>query len=578
MSFIHKDSFIFICVFLFGMVIFSQGLGLHGVEYRDDEIFYYKSTREMVAQNNHYSPTYFGKDRFQKPILFYWLVILSYEIFGISWFAARFVSVFFASMTLGLTWMLAKQLFDKRTAFLSTVILMTVPLFFRHARNAVPDMAMNFFIVLSIYAAIQFFRDTTKKEYPYLFFTSCALGFMIKGFTAVIVPFSMVVILAFSTKRTRILKEFNFLQGLLIIAAMTVPWFLYMWNLHGDQYLKLLLVQETQKRLLDTYSGNNFFIKIFATGGKNALFYLRVLLTNFAPWSIFVFIGIPYAFINKKRVDRADQEWRWMFIWLATVFVFFSLVHVKISHYLLALSTPFAIVVADYLCNTARQTRWLHNFSQGLVIFLYIVSIAALSFFQVVWVQADPLWLAGYVLVGFMMILAIIKSKDPMLAPLFLAFVVIFMQSQAKIMARAGVTTHSTWQRLSHAISEQLRPDTVIGVASHDLHEKELQIYFDKRIEKTGHSHEPLARVNLNKLLQTQEDVIYFVTEDDYAKFLPEFKKYSFDVVQQDYIFRKRLRLDKGFCKAIVGLDRETIHDYLMEKVFVLKKAGDDDS
>ena len=32
----------------------------------------------MLKTGNYLSPTYFGEDRFQKPILFYWLILAAY--------------------------------------------------------------------------------------------------------------------------------------------------------------------------------------------------------------------------------------------------------------------------------------------------------------------------------------------------------------------------------------------------------------------------------------------------------------------------------------------------------------------
>ena len=88
----HKIYFI-VLIIISSLMIYGRGLNVLGIEYRDDEIFYYRSTQEMLAERNFLSPTYFGEDRFQKPIFFYWLILLSYKIFGISWFAARFPSV-----------------------------------------------------------------------------------------------------------------------------------------------------------------------------------------------------------------------------------------------------------------------------------------------------------------------------------------------------------------------------------------------------------------------------------------------------------------------------------------------------
>jgi len=182
---LSKKHLFCLLLFFIGLFVYTRGLNNHGFEYRDDEIFYFKSTQEMVNTGNYLSPTYFGEDRFQKPILFYWLIIFSYKIFGLNWFAARFVSSVFAALSICTTFFIAKDLFsNKRIATLSAFILMTIPMFYRHAKNAVPDMALNYFIILAIYCAIRFVQNPQKQKYSILFFLSCGLGFMIKGFAA----------------------------------------------------------------------------------------------------------------------------------------------------------------------------------------------------------------------------------------------------------------------------------------------------------------------------------------------------------------------------------------------------------
>jgi len=54
-----------------------------------DEAFYAEAGREMVERGDYLTP-YFGYEpRFQKPILFYWLVVAAYHLAGIDEAAAR---------------------------------------------------------------------------------------------------------------------------------------------------------------------------------------------------------------------------------------------------------------------------------------------------------------------------------------------------------------------------------------------------------------------------------------------------------------------------------------------------------
>src|SRR3989338_7304836 len=57
-----------------------------------DEAFYAQTAKELLARGDHLTPYLYGKPQFEKPILFYWLVELSFKIFGVNEFASRLPS------------------------------------------------------------------------------------------------------------------------------------------------------------------------------------------------------------------------------------------------------------------------------------------------------------------------------------------------------------------------------------------------------------------------------------------------------------------------------------------------------
>jgi 4-amino-4-deoxy-L-arabinose transferase-like glycosyltransferase len=57
-----------------------------------DEAVFAQATKEMIENADWITPTYNGENRYDKPILFYWLMAASYKVFGINEFAARFPS------------------------------------------------------------------------------------------------------------------------------------------------------------------------------------------------------------------------------------------------------------------------------------------------------------------------------------------------------------------------------------------------------------------------------------------------------------------------------------------------------
>ena len=157
--------------------------------YHTDENFYVTSSRNMIELNDYITPMYHGKKRFAKPIFFYWLVAASYKTFGVSLFSARLVSALFGALCIPLVYLIARRIFDHKTAIISTLLLPGCYLHFQIARLAITDMALNFFILLVFYFFIRGFQDKSNKGISYCLSYACmGIGFMIKGPPAIIIP------------------------------------------------------------------------------------------------------------------------------------------------------------------------------------------------------------------------------------------------------------------------------------------------------------------------------------------------------------------------------------------------------
>src|SRR2546423_10039876 len=73
-----------------------------------DEPRYAQVAREMYERGDLITPTLGGFAWFEKPALLYWLEIVSYHIFGVNEFAARFGPAVFGLGTIFALWLLAR--------------------------------------------------------------------------------------------------------------------------------------------------------------------------------------------------------------------------------------------------------------------------------------------------------------------------------------------------------------------------------------------------------------------------------------------------------------------------------------
>ena len=479
---LSKDGKVLVLLFIGAVLVLTLGLNSHGVEFRKDEVLYFKSTQEMVKSGDFLSPKFLGENRFQKPILFYWLILVAYKFFGVSWFAVRLVAVVFGALCVLLTWVLAKELFDRKIANLSAVMLLSMPLFFWHAKCAVPDMPMNFFVILAIYSAFKFIQDPTGKKYFWLFFISCAIGFMLKGFTAVILPFGVLMAYALWIHRAETLRKINFPRGLLVMAVIILPWFLYMAQVHGPEYTNHLWIAETKERILSP-APINIFVKVGSSLLRNTVVYFRALVIFFLPWSLLLIAAIPFAIGQIKQNEQNKKSWGLMFMWFLMVWGFFLPLYVTIDHYLLILSTPLAIVVSAFLFRQAKSF-----YTPALILALVMVGVHSL---------------------------------------------------QTPLMAKAGLCTDIPLERLAKKVHQDCRGRCAIAIASPDLVENEWQLYFDQRIENLGTRSPLLTSVLIRQFGQQAAPQLYcLVLFKDYQTYRAQFDDLRFKILQQDEIRR----------------------------------------
>lgn len=571
----NKDVVFCIILFVLSVWIYSQGLNIHGLEYRDDEIFYFKSTQEMLATSNYFSPTYFGEDRFQKPILFYWFILTAYQLFGVDWFAARIVSVVFAGLTVAVTWLLAKRLFNQKVAWLSAFILMNTPLFFRHAKNAVPDMALNFFVVWAFYFLFLYIENPKARRNQAGLFVACALGFMVKGFAALLFPLGTLLIYALLSKRYDLLKQMRWGWGFSIFTLIVAPWFVWMVVIHGDKYVDYMLVEETKNRLVSAKGKNTFLVKL-ASVAKHVLFYMKVLFSKFLPWSVFLVAALPAAFLKMRRYPQERKVFQLLLIWFFFVVVFFSCMYFTISHYLLVLSTPFAVLVSYFLLESFNAKKIAGKtiifLRENSIVLFLVLSALAYCFLWVFLAKQNPWWGILFIFILMASVYAIKTTKDLIVAPMILCVFMLFLNSQSVFMAKIGLTPHSILQRFAQTVQKD-PTEKVLLVGSHGLHEKEFQVYFKEQVYKVPNDNYGQVHQMLEEFFAKDEKVYCLIKDVDFQKHFADAQD-QFDIVQEEYSVRRRMRIDKGFFAALFKVDQDKVYDYFMEKILLITKEN----
>ena len=140
---------------LIAVTVFLYIFGLGNMALTDpDETFYAQTAKEMLNEGEWITPLIFGKPQFEKPVLYYSMVVVSYIVFGVNEFAARFPSVVMGILGVLGVYFITRLIFSPLCGFLAGLILATSIEYLVLARACVTDMALAVFILFCLYCSM----------------------------------------------------------------------------------------------------------------------------------------------------------------------------------------------------------------------------------------------------------------------------------------------------------------------------------------------------------------------------------------------------------------------------------------
>src|SRR5208282_264265 len=116
---------------------------------------YITAARQMVQQGDWITPHFYGEARLVKPILFYWILIIAFKIFGIHIAIARLCSAAASAAAVVMIWLTGRHLLGKRAALLTAVIAAGHLTVVQLSRAASVDTSLWAFTSVATYAFIR---------------------------------------------------------------------------------------------------------------------------------------------------------------------------------------------------------------------------------------------------------------------------------------------------------------------------------------------------------------------------------------------------------------------------------------
>src|SRR5687767_3103404 len=159
----------------------------------------------MVETGDWLTPRFNYQNRWEKPVLYYWLTASTFLVTGAGELAARLWSALSGVGLVLLTWGIARQITAREdAAWLAGAMVATSAGYFAMARAALPDLPLTFFIILGVWAALRAV-DTppgpSSLRWWMLAGLGAGAGFLMKGPVALVVPALVLLPIAWRERR-----------------------------------------------------------------------------------------------------------------------------------------------------------------------------------------------------------------------------------------------------------------------------------------------------------------------------------------------------------------------------------------
>src|SRR6185369_2306622 len=226
------------------------------------------------------TPTLNHVKYFEKPPLLYWINAASLKLFGQTELAARLPSALCGLLTVLATYIIARRLFERRTALISALILGTSAGFVLQSRIILTDMLLTFCLTAALGAFVVAAQREGRRSRAlpwYLFYLFCALATLAKGLIGIVFPAGIIFFYLLLSRRWRLLTEMRLGTGLLLFLAVAAPWFVVV-SLRNPEFAYFFFIHEHFERFTSTVHGRY----------QPFWFFVPVLLGTMLPWAFFI--------------------------------------------------------------------------------------------------------------------------------------------------------------------------------------------------------------------------------------------------------------------------------------------------
>lgn len=269
------------------------------------------------------------------PLLLQTIVSYVFNLFEINDVNARSVAVSFGVAVVFLTYLIGRELYNKRVASIGALIVAVLPFHVMFTRQIMVDVPLAFFFTLTLYLVIKY-KETDRIWLCYWIGVTSGLSFLSKelGFIVLLTSLSYL----FLIKRINIRRTVVILSGFLLAIS---PYFL------------LIIFRQEAAQAFASYLSWQF-----SRNYVSAWFYPNLLVEDALGYAL---TGLCLIALFLGYRMKAREPLILLVLWLVIVLVFYQIIPVKDERFLLPIIPVFAILGASVFSLNIKTSRLWYN-------------------------------------------------------------------------------------------------------------------------------------------------------------------------------------------------------------------------
>lgn len=340
---------------------------------------YALTAKEMVLSGNWMSPQIYGHFWFDKPVMVYWLLSVSYTILGFTDLASRLPSALCGALTVtSLIWYVRRITKDNVIAVWSGVMLGSSLAFWIISHAVITDSILMLFTIPTLLSAYIGLLENNKLHMT-IAYAAAGLACLTKGPVGLVLPGLFLLCWCFRMQDKRYFLRLFPWQGILAFLVVVLPWYGGMYLIHGNSFINDFLGLHNLLRATSSEhpKDNHFY------------YYLIIFPLSLLPWTGLFFYEL------KKQWKENSPFYKFLITWSLGTLLFYTLMATKYVTYTYIALAPAAVLSAFAVPEISAGKR-TPGLLAAIPFFLLMTALSVGSFFI-----PDGQWWVLYLVIAY---------------------------------------------------------------------------------------------------------------------------------------------------------------------------------